>query len=147
MGYRIIDITETNIGTPDIALGVSVSGVTSILLTRDQAFENFKNLLLTRIGERFAQPNFGTNLLNILFQPNTNFLQLSIEDIITQPVNFWLPYINIEQIEVVTPESDPTLDYVVQVKITFSFGDLDTQTIIISVTETAQLEIGQSNGN
>ena len=147
MGYRIIDITQTNIGTPDIALGVSVSGVTSILLTRDQAFENFKNLLLTRIGERFAQPNFGTNLLNILFQPNTNFLQLSIEDIITQPVNFWLPYINIEQIEVVTPESDPTLDYVVQVKITFSFGDLDTQTIIISVTETAQLEIGQSNGN
>jgi len=147
MGYKIIDINETTNLQPQIGLGISVSNFQPIFLSKDQAFENFKNLLLTRTGERIAQPNFGTNLLNVLFEPNTDFLQQAIEDIINPPVDFWLPYINIEQIEVITPETDPTLDYVVQIRITFSFNDISTDTIIISVDETAQLEIGRTNGN
>ena len=141
MGYQIIDINQGDT-TTETGLGISGTSLQTIRLSKNQAFENFKNLLLTRKGERFGQPNFGTDLLNILFQPNTNFLQQSIEDIITPSTNFWLPYINIEQIEVITPESDPTLDYVVQIRITFSFNDLDFDTIIISVTESSQLEIG-----
>ena len=141
MGYQIIDINQGDT-TTETGLGISGTSLQTIRLSKNQAFENFKNLLLTRKGERFGQPNFGTDLLNILFQPNTNFLQQSIEDIITPSTNFWLPYINIEQIEVITPESDPTLDYVVQIRITFSFNDLDLDTIIISVTESSQLEIG-----
>ena len=37
------------------------------LLTKREA--NLRNLLLTRVGERVMQPDFGTTLHNVLFEP------------------------------------------------------------------------------
>ena len=36
--------------------------------TEDQAISNLKNLLLTRKGERFMQPDFGTRIFDSLFE-------------------------------------------------------------------------------
>ena len=66
----------------------------------EQAKSNLKNLLLTRKGERLFQPNFGTGLHELLFEQLDNKLEAQFESTITDSVNFWLPYIDIEQIDV-----------------------------------------------
>jgi hypothetical protein len=66
----------------------------------EQAKANLKNLLLTSKGERILQPNFGTGLKSLLFEQNTDLLAENIENVITSSVKFWLPYINIDEIDV-----------------------------------------------
>ena len=124
------------------ALGVGLQSLTPIYLTTDQAFENLKTLLLTRKGERYNQPTFGTDLLNILFEPNTNLVKQAINDIINEPVASWLPYIDITDINVVTAEEDPLLNYNILITISFSVAQFSTQTITLGVTDTGVLEVG-----
>jgi len=66
----------------------------------EQAKSNLKNLLLTNRGERILQPDFGTGLQGLLFEQMTENLEERLESVITDSVNFWLPYIDIEEIEV-----------------------------------------------
>ena len=68
--------------------------------TFEQAKSNLINLLKTRKGERIMQPEFGIGLESILFDPMTDELETKIEDMITESVGFWLPYVNIETIDV-----------------------------------------------
>ena len=97
MGYRIIS-TETstvNTATPTV-LGISYKSndtiFTPIYTTTEQALENLRTLLLTRVGERYGYPQFGTHLLNILFEPNVNELKTDINEIINSKVSHFLPY-------------------------------------------------------
>jgi phage baseplate assembly protein W len=66
----------------------------------DQAKANLRNLLLTKKGERIMQPEFGTGLRRLLFEPIDGQYEEKIKDTITRNVGFWLPYINIKDIEV-----------------------------------------------
>lgn len=132
-----IDLNQAN----ETALGTSVSSLTSNFLTTNQAFENLKNLLLTQKGERYYQPTFGTDLIRVIFEQNTQQLQDVIQDIIEPAVAFWLPYIEILDIQVDTQETDPSLIYVTRIKITFSVSTIDTNTITIGVTDNGQIEI------
>lgn len=68
--------------------------------TLSQAKTNLKNLLLTTKGERYMQPNFGTNLKKIVFEQNTEEIEEIIEDDIKGVVNFWLPYITIKDLKI-----------------------------------------------
>ena len=73
MPYQVI---EPLINPADITpLGLGLSSFTPIYLTTDQAFENLKTLLLTKKGERYHQPTFGTRLLYVLFEPNTELIK------------------------------------------------------------------------
>ena len=136
MAYRIVaanDITKN----PDIAIGVKFpfngKGIFSKSFTTDeQASTNIKSLLLTRKGERFEQPNFGTDLLNVLFEPITIGIKEFIEETITSAVSFWLPYIEISRLDIVTSEDDDTLVHEIKISIGFSvIGTGSEQTIII----------------
>ena len=76
MAYKIVEI-DTNTLTPNRAIGVkfpfNAPGVfKKTFTTFDQASTNIKTLLLTRKGERYIQPNFGTDLLNVIFEPNVS---------------------------------------------------------------------------
>jgi phage baseplate assembly protein W len=66
----------------------------------EQAKSNLKNLLLTKKGERIMQPNFGTGLHELLFEQLDDTFETKLEDTITKNVNYWLPYINIKQIDI-----------------------------------------------
>ena len=91
---------------PDIAIGLSLpiniigGKFKSTYTTIDQARTNLKNLLLTIKGERVFQPDFGTNLYKVLFEPNTEFLRDNIKEEIKGSVSKWTPYINLESINV-----------------------------------------------
>lgn len=138
MSYRIIDIEDIQNNT-EIGLGVSVSSLSPNYLSKDQTQENLKNLLLTKIGERYLQPKYGTDLLYAIFEPSTSDIKQLIVNLITEPVNFWLPYIDIQEIDVVTAEDDPNLDYTIRISITYSITEFETNTVIIAA-EGDQLE-------
>jgi len=145
MGYNIVSPNEIN-KTRSTGLGikyVSNGGqlFRPIHVDIDQALENLKNLLLTRLGERILQPTFGCRLFEILFQPNVFELKDEIKDIIIQPVNFWLPYITIDEVDVVTNQDDPNLVHHVQITITFSISSFETRAITITSSETGVVEV------
>ena len=91
---------------PDVAIGLSLpinimgGKFKSTYTTTDQARTNFKNLLLTIKGERVFQPDFGTNLYKLLFEPNTESLRDNIKEEIKSSVSKWTPYVNLETINV-----------------------------------------------
>jgi len=140
MGFQVVRDIETN-SLEGIALGISYETMRPIFVSIDQTLENLKNLLLTRKGERFYQPFFGSDLLEILFEPNISELKQEIQEIITQPINFWLPYVNIESIDIVTAEDDPTLNHVMIISINVSINDFETETITFTVDDNGALEV------
>jgi len=67
-----------------------------------QSVHNLKNLLLTHPGERVGQPTFGSRLRALCFEPDNNELPQRIEAEVIRSVNQWLPYININSVDVLT---------------------------------------------
>jgi len=66
----------------------------------DAAKSNLRNLLLTRKGERVMQPEFGTGLHELLFGQIDDEFETNIQTTLTDSVNYWLPYITIEEIAI-----------------------------------------------
>tara|TARA_R110002051_G_scaffold258844_1_gene318151 strand:+ start:51 stop:494 length:444 start_codon:yes stop_codon:yes gene_type:complete len=146
MAYQIVQI-DSNELTPNRAIGVKFPfngpGVfNKTYTTIDQASTNVKSLLLTRKGERYEQPNFGTDLLNILFEPNVSGIKSFITDTITDAVQYWLPYISITGLDIITLEDDPTLLHDIKISIKFAVTGTDSeQTITIFAGENGILKI------
>jgi len=146
MAYQIVEI-DSNELTPNRAIGVKFPfngpGIfQKTYTTIDQASTNVKSLLLTRKGERYEQPNFGTDLLNILFEPNVSELKNFITDTITNAVDYWLPYIDVTKLEIVTMEDDPTLLHDIKISIAFTVtGTNSEKTITIFAGQDGILKI------
>ena len=68
--------------------------------TEDQAISNLKTLILTKKGERFMQPDFGTTIVDSLFEPNTEELVRRVQDGLNDDIKYWLPYILVDNIQV-----------------------------------------------
>ena len=115
-------------GRDDIATGIALpfgSGRSNFKLlytTLDQAKTNIINLLLTHKGERFMQPNFGTNLRRYLFRPNSDALRSEIRTELSETLKHWLPYVNVDKISVsrVIENID---EYKINIDISFSVID------------------------
>ena len=83
-------------------------------LTLSQAKSNLINLILTRKGERVAQPEFGCDIWRVIFEQiideETDTL---VDRYISEAVDMWLPYIQINEI---------ILDYNDEMKDSNKFG-------------------------
>ena len=66
----------------------------------DQVRSNLKNLLLTKRGERILQPDFGSGLHDLLFNPTTEKFEEDLETTINDAVAKWLPYVIVEDINI-----------------------------------------------
>ena len=116
---------------PDVAVGISLPLTTdgdfgATYTTVDQAHSNLINLLMTIKGERPMQPNFGTDLHNLLFEPNTQELRPKLEHTIKDAVKNWLPYIAISMIEI-TSKIDL---YQVFIKITYQVNPSQQENVV-----------------
>ena len=67
--------------------------------------EAIRVLLLTESGERVRRPEFGGDLRQLLFEPNTAATRRVIRDRIEQTLSTWEPRITLDSVEV---ESDPS---------------------------------------
>jgi|TARA_Y100000287_G_C13940768_1_gene219349 hypothetical protein len=101
--------------------------------TFEQARSNLKNLLLTKKGERVLQPNFGSGLQDLLFEPIDDEFEGKLVDTVTEAVQTWLPYINIEDIDVNMNDENKDNNRV-GVEIKFKVGDtLDLNSVTFTV--------------
>ena len=67
---------------------------------------NIKNLLLTKKGERYMQPNLGLNLQRFLFEQFTVDTRDAIVDEIVDSFKFWLPFVDIVDMDIKMDEGD-----------------------------------------
>lgn len=88
----------------------------------EQSKSNLKNLLLTRKGERVMQPSFGSGLHELLFEQADDQLEQRLEEEITNTVNFWLPYIEISEIDVTMTDEMKDRNQV-DMKVIFTVGN------------------------
>ena len=82
---------------------------------------NIRNLLQTEEGERFFQPNLGLGLRRLLFEHLTNENLIGIQDTILDKIDFWLPFVEVRDIQVLS--GDDTTDIgtnEIRVKILFN---------------------------
>ena len=74
-------------------------------------------ILLTRVGERVMLPTFGSNLLEMVFEPNDKTLAGSIKREISEALRKWDDRIKLVSVGV---ETDETNENHVMIKIVFS---------------------------
>ena len=101
--------------------------------TFDQIRSNLKNLLLTKKGERILQPEFGSGLHDLLFNPATEKFEEDLENTINDAVAKWLPYVIVEDINIDISKEQTDNN---QAKVSLKFkqeGDqtLDTLTFLV----------------
>jgi len=97
----------------NIAIGVALPfngpGVfKSTYTTKDQIKSNLINLLLTDVGERVMNPNFGTNLKRFLFEGITNINNEALIDSLNNSISIYIPEITVTDI-ILTPTTDSNL--------------------------------------
>jgi len=137
---KIINKNPTPLGIKSTFNGVGI--FTTNYTNSQQARDNFKNLLLTRKGERLYHPNFGCDLLNILFQPITDQITDDINTTIRNTVSYWLPYLSIDTIDIDTSSNDIIPNHTIKINIVFSvFDSIETNTIVIFAAENGILRI------
>ena len=106
--------------------------------TEQQAISNLKNLLLTTKGERPFQPLFGANIYSLLFENISSDLNSALEDLLSEDIKFWLPYILLDSANV---NSEPDSNKV-SIKINFRVTSQGAnQTIVLEVDNQGGLSI------
>ena len=107
MGAREKDLNpDIHIGLK-LPLGYSTTGYfKQTKTTLQQAKYNIINLIKTIPGERLGQPEFGSNLHTILFEPMNEDFSDILEDAVRTSIEKWLPYINIKRIKITMPNYD-----------------------------------------
>ena len=91
--------------------------------TTEQSKTNLLSLLLTYPGERINLPNYGIGLKKLIFE---NKIDLSsLQDKITNQVNFFLPNLNIRNVDVSRSEDEHSIFISVTYSVR-STGETDT---------------------
>ena len=137
LGSKIVKDTQS---FNDYAIGISLpiqitnTAFEQTFQTSEQVKSNIKNLLLTKKGERILQPEFGSGLQSLLFEPNVDDFEGRIEDTINESLEQWLPYVTAEEIDI--DASDTLRDNNrINVSVKFRIGD---STDLNEVTFTTQ---------
>jgi phage baseplate assembly protein W len=89
-------------------------------LDADAIKSDLMHLLLTRKGERLYNPDFGTNLLKYIFEPNDNMTLEALKDEVSNTVKRYLPNLSIKNISVT--ESDQS-EYAAVIRIDYVITD------------------------
>lgn len=78
------------------------------------------HLLLTRKGQRLYNPNFGTDLLRYIFEPNDDLTLESIKEEVTASVRKYIPNLIIKDLKV-TPSTDS--EYAATIRMDYAITD------------------------
>ena len=113
--------------------------------TEEQAVSNLTNLILTRKGERYMQPKFGTLVPEYVFEQNSRDNQVKLEQSLKEDIAFWLPYIFVKRLtvnygdKVDFPSSD--IEHGLSIKILFSVGALGAEKEVTFLLNGSNVEI------
>lgn len=88
--YKDLDLSFAQTTSKDVAKRIDVNAVK----------QSIKNLLLTRPGERVFQPNIGSDLYRILFEPMDPITVEGLKDVITYCINNFEPRVKLQEVAV-----------------------------------------------
>jgi phage baseplate assembly protein W len=105
----------------NIAIGISLpfsKPFNSTYTTKDQIKSNLINLLLTEVGERIMNPNFGCELRRFLFEgiTETNMEEIAVS--LNNSISIFVPEITVTNIEV-SPTSDTNTSNTISLTISY----------------------------
>jgi phage baseplate assembly protein W len=103
----------------------------------EQAKHNLKNLLLTHVGERVGQPEFGSKLRALCFEQINDELPVKIEEEVKEVVSIWLPYVNIQEVNTLTQEGDANKIFV-EIKYSTTLNPQTMESITLDTSYTAE---------
>ena len=105
--------------------------------TEEQAISNIKNLLLTTKGERYMQPDFGTDLQSLLFEQQVDDLKPRLIDGLTRDIARWLPYITLTSVDLEQPEHN------LIIRVTFKVADVGANLVINITADENTFTVGE----
>ena len=88
------------------------------------------HLILTRRGQRLYNPDFGTDLLRFIFEPDDSLTLGQIKEEITNSVKKYLPNLQIKEISV-TPSEDSEYAAVVRIDYVVTDNVFETSDFVI----------------
>ena len=118
--------------SPEDGLGITLpiqignTAFNQSFITADQIKSNIKNLLLTKRFERLMQPEFGSGMQELLFNMNDEMFADNLENTIVDTLSKWLPYVNVETINIQQPNEFKDNN---KVEVSVSFRVSDTQVL------------------
>lgn len=87
---------------------------------KDAIKSDLMHLILTAKGERFYKPDFGTNLLRFIFEPNDGYTEAGIIEEISSVVTKYLPNLKVTSVSI---ETDPNNEYTAVVSINYNITE------------------------
>ena len=91
---------------PDVFVGIALPleyGINGFFnktrTTLQQVKYNIQNLLLTQKGERLGNPEFGSNLMKVVFEPDNGDTEALIEEEIRAAISNGLPFVNVVDVK------------------------------------------------
>ena len=91
---------------PDVFIGIALPleyGINGFFnktrTTLQQVKYNIQNLLLTQKGERLGNPEFGSNLMKVVFEPDNGDTEDLIEEEIRATISSGLPFVNVVDVK------------------------------------------------
>jgi|TARA_R100000084_G_scaffold108602_2_gene71704 phage baseplate assembly protein W len=143
--YKVDNDTKVKVGIDlpirrdDISDGFFASTSTTIEAVKN----NIRNLLQTNEGERFFQPTLGLNLRKFLFDNITDDTVLAIQDSILDKMEFWLPFVQVNNIIVESEESNRVVG-ANELRVKIIFNITQDPTTLDSVTINFSSDISES---
>jgi len=98
----------------------------------EQAKANMRNLLLTSKGERVMQPEFGSTLMDIIFEQGPD-VENQIDEAIREATSEWLPYVNINEISMF--QENNQVDVSIDFSVSIDPNSFDTLTFNFNIGE------------
>ena len=95
---------------------------------------NIRNLLNTKVGERLMQPSMGLNLKKYLFEQLDDDLIIAIENDIYQTFKFWLPFVNIVDLQITMGGDNDIGRNQLNISLTFSINQDQNTFDTVNVT-------------
>lgn len=95
-------------------------------VTKDAFSSDLLLLLLTQKGERYYEPDYGTNLLKYIFEPNDNIVATDIEQEIKRTVSLYIPALTINKVSFnwnFDDNGEPISDNQLNVLILFTYSE------------------------
>lgn len=97
-----------------------------------QVKSNYKNLILTKKGERFMQPDLGTDLYRILFENITEDTLVNARLTVVRATERWMPFLEITNFELKNPVNENP--HRIDITVTYRFRNNPNVTDSITVT-------------
>lgn len=90
---------------------------------KDKVASQIAHLLLTQKGTRLKKPDFGTKLINFIFEQNDSLTWSNVENEIKDCVSKYIPNVNINEVSVIQDTKTDDNDILIDVKYNVKNGN------------------------